>query len=193
VDNFPKAKERPLGFGYLCRLCERVRSSEKNKKYPRTGRYKLMTAEQKAARRIVTLRYGKTSKGRAIFLVKALQKHDAKKGREFDLDQEFFLTKIMNKPCHYCGDTEDPIGADRIDNSIGHLKTNCLPACGTCNRARGDRLTVQEMQIVGKAIRLVKELRRKVAFYDAPHFQYNEGRSMAQLRDAYDKHGDALA
>jgi peptidoglycan L-alanyl-D-glutamate endopeptidase CwlK len=29
-------------------------------------------------------------------------------------------------------------------------------------------------------------------FYDAPHFQYNEGRSMAQLREAYDKHGDAL-
>ena len=30
-------------------------------------------------------------------------------------------------------------------------------------------------------------------FYDAPHFQYNEGRSMAQLREAYEKHGDALA
>ena len=30
-------------------------------------------------------------------------------------------------------------------------------------------------------------------FYDAPHFQYNEGRSMAQLREAYEEHGDALA
>ena len=29
-------------------------------------------------------------------------------------------------------------------------------------------------------------------FYDAPHFQYNEGRSMAQLREAYEEHGDAL-
>ena len=30
-------------------------------------------------------------------------------------------------------------------------------------------------------------------FYDAPHFQYNEGRSMAQLREAYEAHGNALA
>lgn len=30
-------------------------------------------------------------------------------------------------------------------------------------------------------------------FYDAPHFQYNEGRSMVQLREAYEEYGDALA
>ena len=30
-------------------------------------------------------------------------------------------------------------------------------------------------------------------FYDAPHFEYNEGRSMAQLRESYEEHGDALA
>lgn len=29
-------------------------------------------------------------------------------------------------------------------------------------------------------------------FYDAPHFQYNEGRNMADLRTAYELHGDAL-
>jgi peptidoglycan LD-endopeptidase CwlK len=28
---------------------------------------------------------------------------------------------------------------------------------------------------------------------DEPHFQYVEGRSMAQLKEAFDKHGDALA
>ena len=30
-------------------------------------------------------------------------------------------------------------------------------------------------------------------FVDEPHFQYNQGRSMAQLRAALDEHGDALA
>lgn len=30
-------------------------------------------------------------------------------------------------------------------------------------------------------------------FKDEPHFQLNEGRSMAQLRSAFDEHGDALA
>jgi peptidoglycan LD-endopeptidase CwlK len=30
-------------------------------------------------------------------------------------------------------------------------------------------------------------------FVDEPHFQYTEGRSMAQLREAYEAHGDALA
>jgi peptidoglycan LD-endopeptidase CwlK len=29
-------------------------------------------------------------------------------------------------------------------------------------------------------------------FKDEPHFQYNQGRTMAQLRAAYDEHGDAL-
>jgi peptidoglycan LD-endopeptidase CwlK len=30
-------------------------------------------------------------------------------------------------------------------------------------------------------------------FKDEPHFQYNEGREMAQLKSAFEKHGDALA
>ena len=30
-------------------------------------------------------------------------------------------------------------------------------------------------------------------FVDEPHFQYNEGRSLAQLRSAFEKEGDALA
>lgn len=34
---------------------------------------------------------------------------------------------------------------------------------------------------------------RWTSFKDEPHFQYNRGRSMAQLREAYDKYGDALA
>jgi peptidoglycan L-alanyl-D-glutamate endopeptidase CwlK len=31
------------------------------------------------------------------------------------------------------------------------------------------------------------------SFKDEPHFQYNAGRDMAQLRAAYNEHGDALA
>lgn len=30
-------------------------------------------------------------------------------------------------------------------------------------------------------------------FVDPPHFQYTEGRSLAELKEAFEKHGDALA
>jgi peptidoglycan LD-endopeptidase CwlK len=30
-------------------------------------------------------------------------------------------------------------------------------------------------------------------FVDEPHFQYNEGRNLAKLREAFEEHGDALA
>lgn len=39
-------------------------------------------------------------------------------------------------------------GMDRIDNNIGYTYNNVLPCCGTCNKIRGDRLTVDEMKYV---------------------------------------------
>ena len=41
--------------------------------------------------------------------------------------------KIINSACSYCGDKDKRIGIDRVDNSLGYLKDNCVSCCKTCN------------------------------------------------------------
>lgn len=62
------------------------------------------------------------------------------------------------KPCVYCGDTH-LIGCDRIDNSKGHLKTNVVPCCCSCNKARGDSFSYEEMLVLGNTIKQIKSNR----------------------------------
>lgn len=78
-----------------------------------------------------------------------------KKGLEFTLTKEAFK-EITKKPCHYCG--QKPTmkgevsknkgekremngyyihnGIDRVDNSRGYEKDNCVPCCSHCNYAK---------------------------------------------------------
>lgn len=85
---------------------------------------------------------------------------DLKKGLEYDLCIDWFLENIAYKNCIYCGDTEN-IGCDRVDNSIGHTKTNVIPCCYTCNVVRNNLFTVEEMKELGKSIAIIKSKREK--------------------------------
>jgi uncharacterized protein YuzB (UPF0349 family) len=40
----------------------------------------------------------------------------------------------------FCGESNDPRGIDRWDNSIGYEEFNCLPCCGVCNRMKSARV-----------------------------------------------------
>lgn len=76
-------------------------------------------------------------------------KYSAKKrGYEFNLSQDEF-SRIVEQPCHYCGQTPmrntemtgdlyNHNGIDRIDNAIGYTIENCVPCCTTCNHAKMD-------------------------------------------------------
>lgn len=75
-----------------------------------------------------------------------------------DVDIDWMIKNIMTKPCYYCGDTHR-VGCDRIDNSKGHTKDNIIPCCYDCNCARNNNFTVEEMKIIGEAIREVKKNR----------------------------------
>ena len=108
-----------------------------------------MTPAQREMAKERNRRYGRTDKGRAIYLRKAYQRID-----ECDLTTDEVLDLIL-KPCVHCGTTELPIGLDRIDNSLPHIKGNVAPSCAPCNFARGDRFTFDEMQIIGKVIRKI--------------------------------------
>jgi len=88
------------------------------------------------------------------------QYNDSAKRRNiiFELDLEFF-TQLCSKDCNYCGlsPTNEPIkrkhgktivvsGIDRVDNSIGYIKGNCVPCCKPCNFAKF-KMTTEEWNI----------------------------------------------
>lgn len=69
-----------------------------------------------------------------------------RKGHKFNLSKDEFV-EITSQSCYYCG--AKPIkehiapqangsykynGIDRIDNSKGYVKKNCVPCCWLCNQ-----------------------------------------------------------
>jgi hypothetical protein len=69
------------------------------------------------------------------------QDTDAKPPRETDLTFEATQALLRQSTnCHYCGcDVTYDWTLDRIDNAIGHINSNVLVACWTCNNRRGKR------------------------------------------------------
>src|SRR5690606_32457077 len=86
-------------------------------------------------------------------------KIDNKKQLSNDLDIEWICNKIKGSKCVYCGDDNEVIGLDRINNNIGHTKSNCVTCCRTCNVTRMDNFSHEEMFIIGKCIRGIKNNR----------------------------------
>lgn len=149
---FYKDKNRFLGIMYLCKECDR----EKGKKQDRTGSYAKLSDEQKKAKRIVCKRYAQTEIGRAIHLKNAYTKEDRKKGRGCDVTK-FDILGAINGVCVYCG--HKATGFDRIDNRIGHIKSNCVPCCKECNVARMDNFSHEETFLIGEVIKKIKDMR----------------------------------
>ena len=77
-----------------------------------------------------------------------------------DIDADWMVKNIFHKPCVYCGDNHR-IGCDRIDNNLGHTKSNVVPCCIECNMARNSNFSMEEMFVIGAAIRKVKKARKK--------------------------------
>ena len=56
--------------------------------------------------------------------------------RAFKLSRKRFYA-IVSQACYYCGIDGSPLnGIDRVDNLRGYTRTNCVPCCTTCNRAK---------------------------------------------------------
>jgi len=146
---YSKDKNRFAGFMYKCKSCEKLRRDL------RVHRYIDMTPEQKAANRKNNRKYTSHGKGRAVAMINAYRKVDKNVGRTCDLDTDFMLNNIFNKPCSYCGST-DQIGCDRVDNRIGHIRTNVIPACKVCNMVRGNTFSYDEMIKIGLVIKEIR-------------------------------------
>jgi hypothetical protein len=109
-----------------------------------------------------SLRYGNTkscgclnkkkqeesAKNRYLF---TYRKGAERKGRNFELTYEEFF-ELAFKRCHYCGRVPKRVyptdslrcingrilvnGIDRVDNSKGYIKDNCVSCCEVCNLAK---------------------------------------------------------
>lgn len=97
-------------------------------------------------------------KNKVSKMLSSYRHKDKVRDKFFDLDNTF-LADLMSLPCYYCGDTK-LIGADRINNEKGHTKDNVLPCCYTCNVVRNSLFTVEEMKLLGKTVRAIKQSRQ---------------------------------
>jgi len=90
---------------------------------------------------------------KAIKMIAANKCKDKKRAFKIEeISPEWFLENILRKPCTYCGSPKF-VGADRIDNLQGHIKSNIIPACYRCNTIRNNHFSVSEMKKIGTFIR----------------------------------------
>jgi len=140
------------GFHRYCRQCRRVtRIGEYSKYYTTEEQIK----KKRQRRRNYTTN---TINGRAIILIKAYRQRDKKRGSDNDLEKGWFIENVLTKKCFYCG-SDKQIGADRVNNKIGHLKSNIIPCCAVCNSVKSDIFTVDEMLEIGKTIAAIRHKR----------------------------------
>lgn len=81
---------------------------------------------------------------------------DKRKGRENDLDIAFVKEMISN-PCRYCGRNAKFMTLDRIDNSIGHVRSNVVPCCRRCNLVRNS-MPIEAWVVVAEGMKKATEM-----------------------------------
>lgn len=99
-------------------------------------------------------RYNRSLKGR----FRQLKSKAKTRKIDFDLTIEQYCSVVDQKQCVYCQNVLPPTGygLDRIDSSKGYSIDNILPCCGICNRIKNDSLTMKEMILAARVIRLVR-------------------------------------
>lgn len=91
------------------------------------------------------------------------KRHAKERGLEYCLTAAEFAF-LIRQPCHYCGITGANTitnrsipegfrynGIDRADSSRGYTKSNVVPCCGQCNKAK---LAMSQEEFIGWAVRV---------------------------------------
>lgn len=84
----------------------------------------------------------------------------------WEIPQEEFA-KLTSQQCTYCG--KEPAqqwkkytynGIDRINPKQGYTRDNAVTACGECNGIKSNRLTYDEMKVVGEALAIYRRKKK---------------------------------
>lgn len=118
LSDFYLSRTRKSGYAAICKRCECVKGKASR---PQTN------ARYRADRR--------NPERRAKVVLRDCKNDDHKKGRNNDLTLEYVQVSVTSS-CTYCGTSSIKMTLDRIDNSLGHLQINCIPACIRCNYIR---------------------------------------------------------
>lgn len=138
---------RPSGFqkGNLSRTGKPHSLETKNNIsliHKNSGHKPTAEAVAKGQPKSLDARWGKHKKDPTHHLIKNYQRGAKSRNLNFELSREEFEFFIFQN-CYYCG--EPPSlriinnctlicnGIDRIDNSLGYFKENCVAACKMCN------------------------------------------------------------
>ena|SRR3990167_7754172 len=73
-------------------------------------------------------------------------KQNAKERQLFFTLTEKDFQLMWQAPCFYCKQFIKYIGIDRVDNSKGYIKENCVPCCSICNKMK---LTMSKEKFIG--------------------------------------------
>lgn len=75
--------------------------------------------------------------------------------------------KLTSQNCKYCSRPPMQVysnytynGIDRLNPKRGYILDNCVPCCKECNWIKGDRLTPDEMMVVGEALSTYRQRRK---------------------------------
>lgn len=110
-----------------CNECKNKRDYQRTKAHPEKYlRKRIRNAEQR-----------RDANKRARFILSDSRLYDRQHHLDNDLDKEF-VEQLITGGCAYCGTTKLRIGLDRIDNTLGHLRSNVNAACTRCNFIRRD-------------------------------------------------------
>lgn len=101
----------------------------------------------------------KNSEKRAKMFYHNYKLIDKNKGLSNDLTLDF-VHKIITSSCFYCGEKDDNVGCDRIDNSKQHIMNNIVPCCALCNSVKSNKFSKKEMLKIGKVIKEIKQVRK---------------------------------
>lgn len=77
---------------------------------------------------------------------------------------EFHLLTSQN--CRYCGQAPAQQrynytynGIDRKNPKLGYEPSNSVPCCGECNGIKSNRLSFEEMKVIGRALMTLRKKR----------------------------------
>lgn len=97
--------------------------------------------------------YNKLTQAQKI--IRTTKHNDKTRNMSNDLDI-VFVENAIKDGCCWCGERNISLTLDRLNNSIGHLKSNCVCACIRCNLFRTN-IPIEAWQELAKAMRDTRE------------------------------------